>query len=84
MASDSGASVSGYSLGVPVPNSTYVSKSPWFLTINPDNKDVLVWKRGVRLRGSDARSVGPVKGIKVNQKDNSIEVSLFLYSLYYI
>lgn len=69
---------SGVSLGISMATAAginYVSKSPWFLTLNPDNQDVLIWKRGVRLRGSDGKSTGPVKGVKVFVEDRSIEVS---------
>ena len=54
---------------------TYISKSPWYLTKN--NGDVLIWKRGVRLRGSDSKSVGPVKSVKACPKLEkfAIEVS---------
>lgn len=56
-----------------------LSKSPWFLTINPDTSDVLIWKRGIRLKGKDGRGVGPVKRVKIFDIDNGIvQVSIRL------
>lgn len=59
---------------------TYVSKSLWFLTKNPDNLDVFIWKRGARLKGTDGKSVGPLKAVKVYAKD-SIEVRILYMQL---
>lgn len=37
------------------------SNKPWFLTYNPADRDVLVWKNGVRLRLlSDGTAAGKV------------------------
>ena len=52
------------------------SSKPWFLTLNPDNKDVLIWKSGIRLKLSDGTSTGRVTSAAVTKRHaGSITVS---------
>lgn len=36
------------------------SSKLWFLTFNPENNDVFIWKTGIRLKLSDGTSTGKV------------------------
>lgn len=57
--------------------STNSSSKPWFLTMNPDNKDVLIWKAGIRLKLSDGTSTGGVMSAAVAKRHaGSITVSM--------
>lgn len=52
-----------------------MSASPWFLTIEPSSKDVLIWKNGVRLKLRDQESAGKVTHAKA-MADGTVTVSV--------
>lgn len=53
------------------------SKSPWFLTMHPGDLDVLIWKRGIRLKGKDGKGTGPVTRVTIeNIEDGIIQVGI--------
>jgi len=41
------------------------SSKPWFLTFDPQSKDVLIWKNGLRLKLRDGTTSGRITGVSV-------------------
>ena len=51
---------------------------PWFLTFNPESKDVLIWKNGVRLKMKDGSASGQVTAVSVlSESEKTVSVSVF-------
>ena len=48
------------------------SSKPWFLTFNPSNKDVLIWKSGIRLKLSDGTTTERVLSAAVSSQETGM------------
>lgn len=57
--------------------SVTVSSKSWDLTYNPEHKEMLIWKDGMRLKLKDGNSSGRVTAISIiNLQAGTVTVSL--------
>lgn len=66
------SSLSGDSESNVLEPANYVSSKPWFLTYNPDFKEVFIWKSGRRMQLKDGSSSGPVTTVSIYDDENKI------------
>lgn len=58
------------------------SSKPWFLTFDPQSKDVLIWKNGLRLKLRDGTTSGRITGVSVlSTVENTVMVSTFIMNV---
>ena len=56
-----------------------ISSKSWNLTYNPEHKEMLIWKNGIRLKLRDGNSSGKVTAISVlDEQDRTVSVSLYV------
>ena len=58
----------------------HASSKSWSLTLNPESKDVFVWKSGARLKLKDGQSAGRVREANVlDSKETIVTVSFIVH-----